>query len=162
MDADLGETAIQAERLLRPLLTGEADMTIATFPIIPGKGGGMGLVVRTARNGIYRLTGQTMQAPLSGQRALRREVLAAVGGFADGWGVEIALTVGAIRAGYAVLEVSTEMTHRVTGGSAAAILHRARQFLAAQRVLRRLRRNTSQATGATPIPSWTDSMKRDG
>lgn len=152
LDADLGETAVQAERLLRPILTNEADMTIATFPIIPGKGGGVGLVVRTARKGIYRLTGHTMQAPLSGQRALRRELLHAVGGFAEGWGVEIALTVGALRAGYRVLEVPTEMTHRVTGRSASAIRHRAVQYLAALRVLSRLRRDRSLITGAVPMP----------
>ena len=32
LDADLGATASQAALLLAPLLAGEADMTIATFP----------------------------------------------------------------------------------------------------------------------------------
>src|SRR6185437_14001853 len=82
--------------------------------------------------------GQTMQAPLSGQRAARREVIEAAGGFAAGWGAEIGLTVAALRAGFRVLEIPTTMTHRVTGRSPAGILHRAGQFWGAGRVLLRL------------------------
>ncbi len=138
IDADLGATASEAMKLLAPVLTGAADMTIATFPIRPGRGGGAGLVVRLARGGIQRLTGLSMAAPLSGQRALRRAVLDASGGFASGWGVEIALTVRASWAGFRVLEVATEMDHRVTGRSLNGILHRAAQFRAAAFVLIRL------------------------
>lgn len=138
LDADLGDSASEAIKLLKPVLDGEADMTIATFPVIPGKGGGIGLVVKLARWGIKELTGKTMQAPLSGQRAVRREVLENCGGFASGWGAEIALTVEALRREYRVLEVPTEMTHRVTGRDVASIRHRAFQFVAAARVLWRL------------------------
>jgi len=49
LDADLGESAAQAAALLAPLLAGEADMAIATFPVVPGRGGGMGFVVKLAR-----------------------------------------------------------------------------------------------------------------
>ncbi len=143
LDADLGGSACEAEKLLPPVLSGEADMTIATFPVVPGKGGGMGLVVRLARWGIEELAGRRMAAPLSGQRAVRREVVEACGGFAEGWGAEIALTVEALRRGYRVLEVPTEMTHRVTGRDAASVWHRASQFLAAVRVLWRLGTNFS-------------------
>ncbi len=135
LDADLGATAIEAVRLLGPVVSGAADMSIATFPRHTGKGGGVGLVVLLARWGIRRLTGQTMQAPLSGQRAVRRQVLEDAGGFAEGWGVEVALTVNALQNGHRVLEISTQMSHRVTGRSPAAILHRAQQFVAALRVL---------------------------
>src|SRR5436190_11013189 len=38
LDADLGHSAGEARALLAPVLTGEADMTIATFPVVPGKG----------------------------------------------------------------------------------------------------------------------------
>jgi glucosyl-3-phosphoglycerate synthase len=135
LDADLGATAAEAHKLLAPILAGEADMTIATFPIRPGRGGGAGLVVRLARWGIRVLTGRTMTTPLSGQRALRRVTLDSSGGFASGWGVEIALTIRALWSGCRVIEVATEMDHRVTGRSAAAILHRAAQFTAVVRVL---------------------------
>jgi glycosyltransferase involved in cell wall biosynthesis len=135
-DADLGETATQAKSLLLPILLGEADMTIATFPVIPGKGGGVGMVVRLAREGIRRATGREMRAPLSGQRALRRAVFETVGGLAPGFGMEVALTIDALRAGCRVLEIPTEMTHRVTGRSPAAILHRLRQYFAVWKALR--------------------------
>jgi glucosyl-3-phosphoglycerate synthase len=138
LDADLGATASEAVRLLGPVVSGAADMSIATFPRTTSKGGGVGLVVRLARWGIARLTGQKMQAPLSGQRAVRRQVLEETGGFAEGWGVEVALTVNALWNGYRVVEIPTQMSHRVTGRSPAAILHRAQQFRAALRVLLRL------------------------
>jgi glycosyltransferase involved in cell wall biosynthesis len=136
-DADLGSTANQTAALLQPILTGEADMTIATFPVIPGRGGGMGFVVRLAREGILRATGQEMQAPLSGQRAMRREVVEKIGGFAPGYGMEVALTIDALRAGFRVMEIPTRMTHRVTGRDLHAIRHRIRQYLAVRAALRR-------------------------
>ena len=40
--ADLGATASEFAKLTGPILSGEADMTIATFPTRPGRGGGMG------------------------------------------------------------------------------------------------------------------------
>ena len=138
LDADLGETAGEAGKLLEPITMGAADMAIATFPVRPGRGGGAGLVVRLARWGIHGLTGRVMLAPLSGQRAIRREVLEGSGAFADGWGVEIALTVRALWHGYRLQEVPTEMDHRVTGRDAASILHRAAQFRAVLAVLIRL------------------------
>jgi len=135
IDADLGDTASEAGKLLNPVRTGTADMTIATFPVIPGKGGGVGLVVRLARWGIKRLTGRVLAAPLSGQRALTRKLLDEIGGFADGWGVEIALSVDALRGEFTVMEIPTTMTHRVTGRSPGEMLHRARQLSAAARTL---------------------------
>ena len=138
LDADLGVSAREAEKLLAPILHGSAEMTIATLPSGTGRGGGMGFAVRLARNGIERLTGRRMSAPLSGQRGLRRHVIETVGGFSEGWGAEVALTVRAIRAGFRVLEIPTEITHRVTGRAPADILHRFAQYHAVQRVLRQL------------------------
>ncbi len=135
LDADLGDTAAEAGALIRPVLDGAADMTIARFPVIPGRGGGVGLAVGMARKGVQRLTGKSIFAPLSGQRALRREVLQRVGGFERGFGAEVALTVDALRAGFRVLEVPVTMTHRVTGRDWPAVRHRARQFLAIARAL---------------------------
>ncbi len=135
LDADLGATAAEAEALLAPVASGEADIAIATFPVIPGKGGGMGLVVRLARWGIRRATGRTMAAPLSGQRAIRRAALDAIAGPAPRFGVETAMTIDALRAGLRVVEVPTTMTHRVTGRDAASVKHRARQFADVARAL---------------------------
>jgi glycosyltransferase involved in cell wall biosynthesis len=128
LDADLGATAGEAAALLAPLTRGEADMTIATFPVIPGRGGGHGLVVRLARWGIRRATGRTLAAPLSGQRALSRDAFAAALPLARGFGVETAMTIDVLRAGFRVVEVPTAMDHRVTGRDWAGRRHRARQL----------------------------------
>jgi glycosyltransferase involved in cell wall biosynthesis len=139
IDADLGSTASQLCCLIQPVLADEADMTIATFPVIPGRGGGFGFVVKLARWGIVRATGRAMAAPLSGQRVLRREVWNMVGGMDPGFGAETAFTIDALCAGFRVLEVPTTMTHRVTGRDAAAVRHRARQFQAVASALWRRR-----------------------
>lgn len=135
LDADLGATAAEAQVLIDPVLAGDTDMTIATFPVVPGRGGGMGLVVRLSRWGILRATGKTLQAPLSGQRCLRREVFAAALPLAAGFGVETALTIDALKAGFRVLEVPTQMDHRVTQNDWPARLHRTRQLRDVARAL---------------------------
>lgn len=141
LDADLGASAADAVKLLAPLLDGEADMTIGLLPPDPdfaetGQAGGMGLVVRLARWGIARRTGQKFAQPLSGQRAVRKAVLESLGGkFAPGFGVEVRLTIGALKNGYRVQEVPTEFRHHVTGGDWASVLHRARQFADVARIV---------------------------
>ena len=134
LDADLGASAGEAVKLLPMLTRGEADMTVGLLPPDPdfaatGQSGGRGLVVRLARWGIKRRTGRTFTQPLSGQRAVRREVLEALGGrFAPGFGVEVDLTVRALGAGFRVREVQTDFRHKVTGGDWNGLRHRARQF----------------------------------
>jgi glycosyltransferase involved in cell wall biosynthesis len=128
VDADVGETASAVEPLLEPVLSGRTDMTIATFPVVPGRGGGFGIVVRLSRWGIRRATGRVMAAPLSGQRCLRREILVAALPLARGFGVETALTIDTLRAGFRVEEVPTRMDHRVTQNDLRARLHRLRQL----------------------------------
>ena len=128
LDADLGATAKEAIVLIPPILSGEADMTIATFPVIPGRGGGHGIVVRTARAGIARVTGREMLAPLSGQRCLARGVWESVQPLANGFGVETAMTIRAVQAGYRLQEIPTQMDHRVTQNDLSARLHRLRQL----------------------------------
>ena len=129
LDADLKDTAAECEKLALPILHNEADMTIALFTRSSGTGGGVGLAVKLARWGIFKLTGRIMQAPLSGQRAFKRPLLMKTGGFASGWGVEVSLTVRTLKAGYRLLEVPTTMSHRVTGKTFDGVRHRAFQFL---------------------------------
>jgi len=138
LDADLGESASEASRLLEPVLSGTADMSIATFPP-PERPAGFGLVKGLARWGI-RVLGRGIEttAPLSGQRALGPRAWRAVTPFALGYGVEVALTVRAARAGLTVVEIPTSMTHRATGRDAAGFAHRGRQFLHVARALLRL------------------------
>src|SRR5690606_24520188 len=114
LDADLGASAAEARRLLAPLLAGEADMVIGRFPEAQ-RPGGLGMVKALARAGVRWLGGLAVAAPLSGQRAIRRTVLEAVGDLAGGFGVEVGLTIDAARAGFRVMEVPVAMRHRETG-----------------------------------------------
>ena len=52
------------------------------------------------------------EAPISGQRAMRVEVLRATLPFARGYGMEIGMTVDAVRAGYRLREYELDLEHR--------------------------------------------------
>jgi glucosyl-3-phosphoglycerate synthase len=135
-DADLAETARHLDRLLDPVLAGEADLAIADLPP-QGGAGGLGLVMGLARRGMERVTGRRMAEPLSGQRAVRWDVLPAVLPFAPGFGVEVAMTMDALRAGLRVVEVEVDLRHAATGRDLAGFLHRGRQARAVARELTR-------------------------
>ena len=77
---------------------------------------------------IRRLCGFETQAPISGQRALRAESCARCLPFAAGFGMEIGMTVDAVRAGYRLGEYELDLEHRATGRSLAGFLHRGRQL----------------------------------
>ncbi|WP_139489285.1 glycosyltransferase family 2 protein [Brevibacillus dissolubilis] len=136
LDGDLKETAAEAHRLVTPVLEGHCDMAIAAFPR-PKQRTGFGLAKGLARHGIKMLTGFTPSAPLSGQRAIRREVLAQVGTLDHGFGIEVGLTVDVLRAGYKVQEVPVEFSHRQTGNDLHGFMHRGKEFVAIGRALSR-------------------------
>ncbi len=134
LDSDLGESAGQAGRLLQPVLDEECDMAIAILPV-PEKKGGFGLAKGLARQGIRLLTGFSPTAPLSGQRAVNREVLQRVRQLDRGFGIEVGLTVDVLRAGYRIKEVPVPFSHRVTGNDLAGCMHRGKEFVAIGRAL---------------------------
>ena len=135
VDADLEGSAANLGPVVDAVLSGEADMAIAVLPPQDRPGGGFGIVVRTAREGIAHLTGWTPTQPLSGQRCLTREALDAAMPLAAGWGVEVGLTVDVLRAGGRVVEVPCDLRHRVTGRDLASQVHRARQLAGVTRAL---------------------------
>jgi hypothetical protein len=137
-DADLAETAGRLDRLLVPVLAGEADLAIADLPAQHGAGG-FGIAMGLARRGMARATGRRMAEPLSGQRAVRWEALPALLPFAPGFGVEVAMTMDALRAGLRVVEVEVDLHHNATGKDLSGLLHRARQARAIARELTRRR-----------------------
>jgi hypothetical protein len=140
LDADLGATAGQAAALLAPVLADEADMSVAAFPPAPAGTGGFGLAKGLARRGVRALGSKSYaaDAPLSGQRALGPAALSAVRPIASGYGVEVALTIRALRRGLRVVEVPTTMAHRPSGRNASGFAHRGRQFLDVALTLSRL------------------------
>jgi hypothetical protein len=128
VDADLGASAANTLVLVEPVLAGEADLAIAVLPPQERPGGGRGFVVRLARRGIVRATGWAPTQPLSGMRCLTREAFEAARPLAHGWGVETAMTIDLLAAGYRVVEVPSDLQHRVTGADWRGRLHRLRQY----------------------------------
>jgi glycosyltransferase involved in cell wall biosynthesis len=126
-DGDLGESAARLGRLAAPVRRGEADMAVAVFQ--RRIGGGVGLAVGFARWAIQRRCGLRAQAPISGQRALSAHVLEQVLPFAPGFGMEIGMTIDAVRAGCRVAEVELDLVHRATGRTPAGFAHRGRQLV---------------------------------
>jgi len=134
VDADLGFTAVDVKKLIAPVLADQADMTIARFPRARKKGG-FGLVKGLAKNGIKFFVGIDVTAPLSGQRVMKRSVIESLGGFESGFGVEVGMTIDAIRRGFRIMEVEVNMTHAETGRDLKGFMHRGKQFLHVARVL---------------------------
>jgi hypothetical protein len=85
--------------------------------------------VSFARWAIRRRCGLSTSAPISGQRALRVGVLRDVLTFAHGFGMEVGMTIDAVRAGHRVSEIELELTHRATGRTPGGFAHRARQLV---------------------------------
>ncbi len=125
VDADVGETADQAGVLLAAVCDGEADLAIGRLP--RATVGGFGAVKRMAAGLIHGASGFDPKEPISGQRAIRGEVLQACRPLARGFGIETGMTIDAVRLGYRVVEIGVEMRHRPTGKDLAGFVHRGRQ-----------------------------------
>jgi hypothetical protein len=127
-DADLGSSAEGLGTLLDVVMAGRADMAVAMFPAQAGAG--MGTVRRASAAAIRLLSRYRAEAPLSGQRAVTASCLAAVRPLAGGFGMETAMTIDAIRAGFRVVEIPVPgLTHRATGRTLRGFAHRGRQGL---------------------------------
>lgn len=149
-DADLARSAARLEPLAAAVAHGDADVAVASFA--RRVGGGFGLALGFAHWAIERRCGLDTTAPISGQRALSYPALAAVTPFRDGFGMEIGMTVDAVRAGMRVREMPLDLEHRATGKTLAGFVHRGRQLRDFLRVYRATARPRApgQATGGEP------------
>ena len=125
-DGDLGASAAALTGLVDAVADGRCDLAIASFR--RRVGGGFGLALRFARWAIRSRSGYEAGAPISGQRAMRLEVLRAVLPFARGYGMEVGMTVDAVRAGYRVAEIELDLEHRATGRTLTGFVHRGAQL----------------------------------
>lgn len=125
-DGDLAATAARLRPLIDAVEDGRCDLAVAAFE--RRVGGGLGLAKGYARWAIARLSGFEASAPISGQRAMRAAVLRDVLPFAPRYGMEVGMTVDAIRAGHRVAEVELDLEHRSTGRNLSGFLHRGRQL----------------------------------
>jgi glycosyltransferase involved in cell wall biosynthesis len=154
-DGDLGASAARLTALVGAVEAGGCDLAVAAFA--QRVGGGFGVAVGFARWAIERLCGFEAGAPISGQRAMRVELLRDVLPFARGYGMELAMTVDAARAGYRVAEYELDLTHRATTRTPAGFLHRARQLLDFLRAYRA----RARSSGA-PYPSISGEKRTGG
>jgi glycosyltransferase involved in cell wall biosynthesis len=125
-DGDLAESARELAPLVELVRRGQADIAVAVFA--RRLGGGLGLAVGFARWAIGRRCGLATTAPLSGQRAVRARALADVLPFAHGFGMEVGMTIDAVRRGHRLIEVELDLEHRATGRTPAGFAHRGRQL----------------------------------
>jgi glycosyltransferase involved in cell wall biosynthesis len=132
LDGDLGKSAGEGAAILGEVVEGRADLAIGVLPREP-RHGGFRLVKGFAARAIERLAKFRTKEPLSGQRAITREVLEAVRPLAPGFAVEVAMTIDAVRAGFRVIEVPVAMEHDPSGRDVAGFVHRGRQGLAVLR-----------------------------
>jgi glycosyltransferase involved in cell wall biosynthesis len=126
-DGDLGDSAALLTPLVEAVERGECDLAVAAFS--HRVGGGFGIALGFARWAIRRRCGLATVAPISGQRALRVEALRATLPFARGYGMEVGMTIDAVRAGCSLREYELDLSHRATGRGPAGFLHRGRQLV---------------------------------
>lgn len=134
LDADLGESAKEAIRLIHPIINDEKDMTIAILPSSKTKAG-FGLVKNLARQGIYYFTGFQSKAPLSGQRAVKKEYIDQIVEFANGFGIEVGLTIDGIQNGWRVGEFDVPLRHRESKRDFNGFIHRGKEFIDVSKAL---------------------------
>ena len=131
-DADLAVSAGRLGRLIAAVDEGECDLAVAAFA--RRVGGGFGIALGFSRWVIEKRCGFVADAPISGQRAMKLEVLRAVLPFAPAYGMETGMTIDAVRAGYRIDEYELELAHRATGRTLRGFIHRVRQMVDFARV----------------------------
>lgn len=127
LDADLSTSSDDVDKLIKPIIDGECDVTIARFQRAKKKGG-FGLVKGLARYGVKHFTGKTIDTAIVGQRAFKTEVLKNIKSIPNNYGIEISMVIDILRLGYSVKEVDVTMSHRETERNLRGFYHRGRQF----------------------------------
>lgn len=135
LDGDLGSSSNEVEKLITPILNNEADVIIAKFPPAKKKGG-LGFVKGLAKQSVLDMTGEELDATLSGQRLFKREVLEQFDEIPFGYGVEVGMTIDILKKGYKIKEVLVNMTHSETGRDLKGFIHRGKQYYHIKKVLR--------------------------
>jgi glycosyltransferase involved in cell wall biosynthesis len=131
-DGDLASSARELGALADAVRRGDGDVAVAAFS--RRVGGGFGLALAFARWAIRRRCGLLTTAPISGQRALSGRALQDVLPFAHGFGMEVGMTIDAVRHGHRVVEVELDLSHRASGRTLSGFGHRARQLVDFARV----------------------------
>lgn len=132
VDGDLGETSIQVENIIKPVINGEADVSIAKFPkrdSMTNTKGGFGIVKKLSKKGVYFFTKKEIDTALSGQRVYKKEVLDKIDYIPNRYGIEVAMTIQTINNGFSIIEVPVTMKHRYSQRNWKGSIHRGKQFI---------------------------------
>ena len=135
LDGDLGSSSSEVKKLIEPILRDEADVIIAKFPPAKRKGG-LGFVKGLAKQSVLDMTGEELDATLSGQRLFKKEVLEQFDEIPFGYGVEVGMTIDILKKGFKIKEVLVNMTHAETGRDLKGFIHRGKQYYHIKKVLR--------------------------
>lgn len=135
LDADLGNSAVEAGKIVQPVIDGVTDLCIAAFPP-PSKKGGFGIVKGTAAWVLKKVGQDKVTAPLSGQRAMTAKVLKEITPFYEAYGVELAMSINALLMGFRLMEVPTTMKHNESGRNLKGFMHRGKQFIDVLKVIK--------------------------
>lgn len=140
LDADLGASAAAAARLLRPVLSGAADLAlgVAADPTADaGTGGPSGgrAATRRARAGVRRATGFAAAAPLGGELCLSAAAFAAATAGAAPVVTGPGLIIDLLRQDFRVVEVPLDLDHRASRQGLRAALRELGRYRAVGREL---------------------------
>ncbi|MTI70207.1 MAG: glycosyltransferase family 2 protein [Firmicutes bacterium] len=128
LDGDLKETSKEIIKLIDPVINGKADFTVAKFPKAKKKGG-FGLVKKLAKIGVYFYTKENIESSLSGQRVYKKDVIECISYIPNRFGIEVAMTVQALKNDFKIKEVNVHMKHRETTRNLKGFIHRGKQFM---------------------------------
>lgn len=103
LDQDLGDSAIEATKLVEAVTSGIADCAIGVTPAQE-----IGRFTRSealVAKGVRLATGWEPIAPLATRRCVTRAVLNAVMPFSTGWGADAGITIDLLVEGFSVVEI---------------------------------------------------------
>jgi hypothetical protein len=125
LDGSLGSFAIGAAPLVPAVTEGVCDMAIALTDITPVS---TGPTAKAARRAIEIASNWTPQQPLSRIRCVSRDALEAAMPLSRGVGMEVALTLDALAAGFLVTEVECDIRHKPHSGERRSLGKRTSQY----------------------------------
>ena len=104
LNADLGDSAVEATALVESVMNGEADCA-CSIPVGMSLTSKLGRAAQLARRVIRRATGWEPAYPLASVRCVTREGITAAMPFMNGYGLEIAMTIDVLNAGLSIIEI---------------------------------------------------------